>query len=139
MKVGWRESSPGDARAGVTSKLWKVRQVELSLFYLHVMSARASPALDSREPTFIVYMRLSETQSFIIVFTTARQGSLSGARLLQSIYYINIPLRYILILSYHSCLSLQNGLILSGLSNHNVVCIPQLPHARYLPRPSHPL
>jgi hypothetical protein len=52
MQIGSRESSTEDARADVSCKLWKVRQV--GVCSTCTKRKRASPALDSRQQTFIV-------------------------------------------------------------------------------------
>jgi hypothetical protein len=70
------------------------------------------------------------------VFTTARQWSLSWARWIQSTPSHPISLRSILILSFHLCLRLSNGVFPTGFpkilgTSHNF-------HACYMPRPSQP-
>jgi hypothetical protein len=60
MQVGIPEASPGDARwrfmqVMENSTGWTLKQVATSIILLHETSARASPALDSCEQTWIVY------------------------------------------------------------------------------------
>jgi len=54
------------------------------------------------------------TRKFIAAFTSARNLSLSWTSSIQSIHPHPTPWRSILIVSFHLCLSLPNGLILSG-------------------------
>jgi hypothetical protein len=78
------------------------------------------------------------TRRFIAVFTRALQWSLSWARLTQSTPSHPISQRSFLILSTHLRLGLPSGLLPSGFPTKYPIFIPRLPHACYMPCPSHP-
>jgi hypothetical protein len=76
------------------------------------------------------------TRRFITVFTRARHWSLSWARWILSTSSRPLPLRSILILSYHLCLGLPSGVFPSDFPTNILYAF--FIYACYVPHQSHP-